>query len=89
VEQGQPVTSGVYELLSTGQVLPSHSDHPSNRQLCQSSGCSMLKQQGSTQDELLGYTFTTSGLQLQSSHFAVHGRCVGGRVEVCKHQRRL
>jgi hypothetical protein len=77
VKQGQPVTSGVYELLSTGQVLPSHRDHPSNRQLFQSSGCSRLKQQSNPQEGLLEYTFTTAGLQLQSSQFAVHGRCAG------------
>lgn len=76
VRRGQHITSGVYELLSTGQVPPSHQDHPSNRQVCQSSGCSRLQQQGSTAQELLGYTFTTAGLQLQSSQFAANGRCV-------------
>lgn len=82
--EGKPLTSGVYQLMSSGRVRPSHRDHPARRQLCQDAGCSRWSGQQSGQQQpldLMDYTFTSSGLQLESAQFMAHSRCVGGGAQ--------
>lgn len=69
-----PVTSGVYDLMSGRPVPPTHRDHPKRRPLCQEAGCSVRWPNQLGQPELMGYTFTASGLQLESAQFQAHQR---------------
>lgn len=75
VPAGSSILSGVYELMSQGQVTPYHRDHPSRRRLQGKCMDAPQDEAGQGQDEqLLQYTFHSSGLQLESSQFSAYGR---------------
>jgi hypothetical protein len=72
------VTSGVYTLLSTGELRPDHQDHPYKRQPGGSVSEALQR------EELRELQLGTAGLALQSAHMMAHGRWAGGAWPGCR-----
>lgn len=68
VPAGSHATSGVYRLLSTGQLEPFHADHPYRRQPCSTVSDTLAR------EEMRGMTLDTAGLKLSSMYCEAHGR---------------
>jgi hypothetical protein len=74
VPAGSHATSGVYRLLSTGQLEPFHPDHPYRRQPCSTVSDTLAR------EEMRAMTLDTAGLRLSSMYCGAHGRCGWGVV---------